>query len=120
MDPRSPAAASPTTDADEPDGPTLSIDGLERSSLRVGMTGIEVCLPASLTPAMERFWPYAELADLRIADYGAIGVIRATLQRDRTDLPLLLLEQEQIPAASRTLEIVLNRLPVPPAGRTAA
>lgn len=129
MDPRSPVAIPPTVDPggsdgldglDGTDGPTLSIDGLERSTLKVTVSGIEVCPPPSVGDETGRYWPYADLADIRIAEYGAIGVIRATLLRDGTDLPLLLLEPEQIAAARRTLEIVWNRLTVRSAGRTAA
>jgi hypothetical protein len=122
MDPRSPSATTaPTIDLGSPDDdPMLSIDGMEGSALRITMTGIHVCPPPSVGADAGRFWPYADLADVRIAEYGAIGVVRATLQRDRTELPLLLLEPEAIAAARRTLEIVWNRLTVRSAGRTAA
>jgi hypothetical protein len=121
MDPRSPSATTASTiELGSPDDPTLSIDGLEGSTLKITMTGIQVCPPPSASGDAGRFWAYDDLADVRIAEYGAIGVVRATLQRDRTELPLLLLEPDAVAAARRTLEIVWNRLTVRSAGRTAA
>jgi hypothetical protein len=64
-------------------------------------------------------WSYEAIRAVRIERYGPLGVIRATL-RVGSELPLLLLEPNQIGAARGVLEIVCNRLAAASQGVSAA
>lgn len=91
--------------------PFLELAGVKGSSLRATRSGLTVCpcRDTSAPPdAGDRHWGYEELTDLRLDAYGSVGVIRATIRSSGALLPLLLLEPDQIAAARRTLEIVLN------------
>jgi hypothetical protein len=92
------------------DQPMLTIDGLEDSVLKITLNGLIVCPPRSAGRDLDRFWAYEDLRDLTVSAYGSIGVIRATVRSTGTELPLLLLEPQQIVAARRTLEVVWNRI----------
>ena len=102
------------------DQPSLTIEGLEDSVLKLTLAGLIVCQPASVGSELDRFWAYADLRSLTVANYGPIGVIRATVRSSGTELPLLLLEPDQIVAARRTLEVVWSRFADRASGRTAA
>ncbi|HET7029521.1 MAG TPA: hypothetical protein VFI34_03345 [Candidatus Limnocylindrales bacterium] len=102
------------------DQPSLTIEGLEDSALKLTLAGLVVCQPASVGSDVDRFWAYADLRDLTVANYGPIGVIRAIVRSSDTELPLLLLEPDQIVAARRTLEVVWSRFAERASGRSAA
>src|SRR4051812_32425913 len=93
---------------DAGDGPCLEIEGLEGSALRATMTGLIVAGRGSSVSERDRFWAYPQLLGIRLDAYGSIGVIRATVRSSSTELPLLLLEPDQITAARRGLEMVWN------------
>ncbi len=107
-------------DPSDTDQPSLTIDGIEDSMLRVTQQGLLVCPSGRTVDTGARFWAYGDLGNLRIASYGAIGVIRATVRTTGTELPLLLLEPDQIVAARRTLEVVWSRIAGNVEGRPAA
>jgi hypothetical protein len=100
--------------------PSLPIEGLEASALEITMTGLVVRTPRSDGTSRERFWAYDELCDLRVASYGAVGVIRATVKATGSEVPLLLLEPHQISAARRVIELVRGRIATRSDGRSAA
>ena len=109
-----PGPASPRSDSpdDQPEQPFLEVAGAEGSILRATPAGLTVCpgrAPSSQDVG-ERQWAYDQIGDVHLDADGPIGVIRATIRASGTELPLLLLEPDQIPAARRTLEIVRNLL----------
>jgi hypothetical protein len=90
------------------DDPFLEIEGVEGTVLRATPNGVLLADASRSTGGPSRFWAYGDLGGVRLDAYGPIGVIRATLRSTRADLPLLLLEPNQITAARRGLEIVWN------------
>lgn len=105
------APTGPDGHQDDTERPFLEVAGAEGTSLRATSSGLTIC-PATATrprPAVgPRHWSYDQLGDVHLDAYGPVGVIRATIRASGTELPLLLLEPHQIPAARRTLEIVWN------------
>jgi hypothetical protein len=104
-------ASDPSIATSNEDVSFIQIDGTEGSVLRATMTGLVVCACRAAAPISthgHRRWGYEDLADLRLDAYGPIGVVRARTGDGRTDLPLLLLEPAQIPAAGKGLEIICN------------
>ena len=102
---------APTVDGwpDEPtDQPYLVIEGSAGSYLRAGISGLTVGGRGGAIDIDDHVWPYERLREIRIDAYGPIGVIRATLRASGVDLPLILLEPDQISAARRGLEVVWN------------
>jgi hypothetical protein len=96
---------------DDTEQPSLEVAGAEGTVLRATRYGLTIC-PGTATGSElrvgPRHWGYDQLGDVHIDAYGPVGVIRATIRASGTELPLLLLEPDQIPAARRTLEIVWN------------
>jgi hypothetical protein len=88
--------------------PFLEVAGVEGSTLRATLSGLVVRPCADSPSRAERHWDYDQLASLRIDAYGPIGVIRATIRTTGSDLPMLLLEPDQITAARRGLEMIWN------------
>lgn len=106
-----PGPASPRSDSpdDRSEQPFLEVAGAEGSILRATPAGLTVCPGRGPSQAVgERSWAYDQIRDVHLDADGPIGVIRATIRSSGTELPLLLLEPDQIPAARRTLEIVRN------------
>ena len=99
------------TEAPDDDGqPFLEVAGIEGTRLRVTQHGLTV-LPgpsASDRRRSGRFWDYGRIRDVRIDDVGALGVVRTRIRATGAELPLLLLEPDQITAARRALEMVWN------------
>lgn len=106
-----PAPSGPDANDDDTEGPFLEVAGAEGTILRATSSGLTVC-PGTATGSRlgvaPRHWGYDQLGDVHIDVDGPVGVIRATIRASGTELPLLLLEPDQIPAARRTLEIVWN------------
>lgn len=105
-----PGIATPRSAApdDRSEQPFLEVAGAEGSILRATPSGLTVC-PGRATwsqPVGERQWSYDQIGDVHLDADGPVGVIRATIRASGTELPLLLLEPDQIPAARRTLEII--------------
>ena len=103
------AMGSPTGDPGlhvDDEQPFLEVEGIEGSSLRATLSGL-VIRPTDATSA-ERHWSYEQLGSVRLDAYGPIGVIRATILPTGSDLPMLLLEPDQITAARRGLEMIWN------------
>jgi hypothetical protein len=111
-----PSTTGPSTDdppAHDHEGlkPFLEVDGIEGSSLRATPSALTVCSAGGAWSGrrkIRRSWRYDQLGSLRLDAYGSVGVIRATIRASGTDLPLLLLEPDQITAARRALEVVRN------------
>lgn len=106
-----PAVTGPDASDDDTARPFLEVAGAEGTILRANRTGLTICpgmATGSRTRVAPRRWDYDQLGDVHIDAYGPVGVIRATIRASGTELPLLLLEPDQIPAARRTLEIVWN------------
>ena len=101
------SADDPTLHGDD-EQPFLELLGIEGSSLRATLTGLVVRSCPSGSPTTERRWSYDEVGAVRVDAYGPIGVIRATIRSSGSDLPMLLLEPEQITAARRGLEMIWN------------
>jgi hypothetical protein len=87
--------------------PFLEIAGVADSTLRATPTGLLITNNV-VRRGDGRRWPYAALSAIRIDAYGAIAVIRGTVRATGADLPLLLLEPDQVSPARRGLEIVWN------------
>ena len=104
---------------DDAEQPYLDVAGIEGSRLRATPIGITVYQGGALARDRGglRRWTYDQLRDLRLDAYGSVGVIRATVGTTGGELPLLLLEPEQIAAARRTLEIIWNLMATAGAGR---
>lgn len=90
--------------------PLLTIEGSSGSTVRVTAAGLLVSTAHTISGRDMSFWAYSDLRDVRVTTYGPIGVIRATLRRTGAELPLLLLEPDQIVSARRTLDVVRNRI----------
>jgi hypothetical protein len=111
-------AAENGSPSGDPDGrdrvraqPFLEVAGVGGSYLRATSSGLTLSSGGSGSTASareQRTWPYDRLTALRVDSYGSIGVVKATIQASGGDLPLLLLEPEQITPARRALEVVWN------------
>jgi hypothetical protein len=110
---QTPVSGSPNGDRSEADqGESfLEVAGVEGSRLRVSQQGLTV-LPRPDTSSglgrEGRFWDYRSIRDLRLDDYGSLGVVRARIRSTGHELPLLLLEPDEIVSARRVLEMVWN------------
>jgi hypothetical protein len=100
----------PESSFDDDSQPSIEVAGIEGSTLRVTRLGLTVlpCSGSSDGPAVDRFWAFPKIRDVRIDDVGALGVVRTQIRATGAELPLLLLEPEQITAARRALEMVWN------------
>jgi hypothetical protein len=101
-------------DAPPDDGQSfLEVVGLEGSRLRITERGLTV-LPcrdgASDLSSEGRFWSYGLIKDVRLEEYGPLGVVRARVRSTGDDVPLLLIEPEEITPARRALEMVWNMM----------
>lgn len=97
--------------------PFLDVLGIGGSSLRATREGLTVYPSPSTATAMGpdgRFWDYSLLRDVRLHDLGSLGVVRARIRATGNELPLLLLEKDQITAARRVLEIIWNLMGAAP------
>ncbi len=91
--------------------PYLEVEGTEGSVLRATLSGLVVFpfgLAEGLPRQVNRRWDYGQLDGVHLDAYGPIGVIRAKSRTTGMDLPLLLLEPNQITAARRGLEMIWN------------
>ena len=93
--------------------PFLDVVGLEGSRLRITQRGLTV-LPCPGDPsdvsAEGRFWAYGLIRDVRLEEYGPLGVVRARVRSTGDDVPLLLIEPEEITSARRALEMAWNMM----------
>jgi hypothetical protein len=108
-----PSIDGPDVHGENDDRPSLLVAGVEGSSLRATFDGLSVCPcggPSASQVHGHRQWRYDQLQNVRVDAYGPIGVIRATVRDTGAELPLLLLEPDQITAARRSLEIIWNRM----------
>lgn len=113
----------PTRQADRPAAtcstltgpPVVQIRGARGTVLRAWRGGIVVCRCAA-SPADTRgacpVWPYEALTGMRLDAYGPLGVVRATLGPGGVDLPLLLIEPDQVASSRRALDLVVNLMVV--------
>ena len=95
----------------DPDEPFLEMPGVEGSFLRATRAGLTVlpCSRETIRPDLDvRFWRYDQIGSVRVDDFGPIGVVRARIEATGNELPLLLLEPDQITTARRVLEMVWN------------
>jgi hypothetical protein len=103
---------SPDVDRPDDDGPSfLEIVGVEGSRLRATQHGLIVLSDAGDPDGADptaRFWAYGRIRDVRLQDDGGLGAVRAQIRTTGRELPLLLLERDQMSAARRVLEIVGN------------
>jgi hypothetical protein len=104
---------APPVQADDAE-PFLEVQGSGGSVLRATRAHLTICpgIDAFGTGEGQRRWSYAQLGEVRLDAYGPVGVIRATIRSTGGNLPLLLLEPDQIAAARRTLEIIWNLMAV--------
>jgi hypothetical protein len=96
---------------DDDGSPFLEVAGVEGSTLRVSRHGLTVlrCPDAMSDISRDgRFWAYGLIRDVRLDDYGPLGVVRTKVRSTGGDVPLLLLEPHQVSAARRALEMVWN------------
>jgi hypothetical protein len=103
-----PATLRPASDDSEP---FLEVEGIEGSRLRATASGLTVLDDRTVSGASAhdgRFWDYGRIGDLRLEEYGSLGVVRARVRATGNELPLLLLDPQQITAARRVLEMVWN------------
>ncbi len=108
------AGVAGTTAADSSQ-PYLEVAGVEGSLLQATSSGLTVFSVAPGTIAWRqqgRHWPYARLRQVRLDEYGPLCVVRATIETSGDELPLLLLEPNQIAAARRVLEMVWNLMAI--------
>ena len=100
----------PEASSDDDSQPFIEVAGIEGSTLRVTRRGLTVlpCTGTSDGPGVRRFWAFPKIRDVRIDEVGALGVVRTQIRATGAELPLLLLEPEQITAARRALEMVWN------------
>jgi hypothetical protein len=98
------------TDGRDDDGPSfLEIVGVKGSRLRASRLGLTVLsdLGEADAPGPDsRFWEYGLIRDVRLQEHGSLAAVRAQIRTTGNELPLLLLEPDQITAARRVLEIV--------------
>ena len=81
------------------------------SCLRATPAGLTVVPCAGGRPNLdldERLWKYDQLGAVRLDDDGSLGVVRARIRATGFELPLLLLDRDQITGARRVLEMVRN------------
>ena len=93
--------------------PTVRLGGALGSVLRVDPAGLTVCHCADAVvdgAATCRTWPFRDLLAVRLARYGPLGVVEATLRATGTDLPLLILTPTQILPARRALPLIVDLL----------
>ena len=111
-------------DGPDDDGvPFLEVAGVEGSRLRVTRHGLTVlpCPDAMSDVSPEgRFWAYNLIRNVRLEEYGPLGVVRTEVRSTGGDVPLLLLEPDQVTAARRALEMVWNLMSADNEGRTYA
>ena len=95
---------------DDDSQPFIEVAGIEGSRLRVTRQGLTVLPGTGTSNGREpgRFWAFPRIRDVRIDDVGALGVVRTRIRATGAELPLLLLEPDQITAARRALEMVWN------------
>lgn len=90
---------------------SLVIAGTAGSSLRATATALIVC-PARLAPGREvspaRTWSYRRLSRVRLDEGAPLSMIRGTVRATGAELPLLLVERDEVAAARRVLEVVGN------------
>jgi hypothetical protein len=100
----------PECSFDDGSQPFIEVAGIEGSRLRVTRQGLTVlpCTGTSDGREPGRFWAFPRIRDVRIDDVGALGVVRTQIRATGAELPLLLLEPDQITAARRALEMVWN------------
>jgi hypothetical protein len=100
----------PESSSDDDRQPFIEVVGIEGSRLRVTRGGLTVlpCTGISDGPGTGRFWAFPKIRDVRIDDVGALGIVRTQIRATGAELPLLLLEPDQITAARRALEMVWN------------
>ncbi|MEA2549756.1 MAG: hypothetical protein QOI00_970 [Chloroflexota bacterium] len=100
----------PESSFDDGSQPFIEVAGIEGSRLRVTRQGLTVlpCTGTSDGREPGRFWAFPRIRDVRIDDVGALGVVRTQIRATGAELPLLLLEPDQITAARRALEMVWN------------
>ncbi len=114
---QTPVSGSPSSRSEADRGELfLEVAGVEGSRLRVSQEGLTVlpCPDASSGLGREgRFWDYRNIRDLRLDDYGSLGVVRARIRSTGHELPLLLLEPDEIVSARRVLEMVWNLMAAP-------
>jgi len=98
-------AIEPEFSFDDDSQPFIEVAGIEGSCLRVTRGGLTVlpCTGTGDAPATGRFWAFPMIRDVRIDDVGALGVVRTKIRATGAELPLLLLEPDQITAARRAL-----------------
>ena len=97
--------------APDDDRPALAVEGVEGSSLRVTRRGLTVLSrpgPKSRLGRGGRFWAYGLIRDVRLDEYGPLGVVRTSIRSTGAEVPLLLLAPDQIAAARRALEMIWN------------
>ena len=119
--PINPFSISPDAPDDE-GAPFLEVAGIE-GSIRVTRYGLTVlpCPDAMSDVSREgRFWAYSLIRNVRLEEYGPLGVVRTQVRSTGGDVPLLLLEPEQVTAARRALEMVWNLMSADNEGRTYA
>lgn len=90
---------------------SLVIRGIAGSLLRATDTTLVVC-PARIGPdragSPARTWPYRHLSGLRLDEHPPLSTIRGTVRATGAELPLLLVEPDEVAAARRVLEVVGN------------
>jgi hypothetical protein len=108
---------------DDDGSPFLEVAGVEGSSLRVSRHGLTVlpCPDAMSDTSREgRFWAYSLIRNVRVEEYGPLGVLRTPVRSTGGDVPRLLLEPERVTAARRALEMVWNLMSADNEGRIPA
>lgn len=103
--------------------PYVQIGGSGGTVIRASRSSLVVCrCNDRLAEAGSacREWPYEALSGMRLDAYGPLGVLRATLGLTEVDLPLLLLDPDQIAPARRALELVENLMAVHQEARQSA
>jgi hypothetical protein len=100
----------PQSSSDDDSQPFIEVAGIEGSTLRITRRGLTVlpCAGTSDSRGLSRFWAFPRIRDVRIDEVGTLGVVRTQIRATGAELPLLLLEPEQITAARRALEMVWN------------
>jgi len=108
------ATATPSIGSDAPHDeghPFIEVGGVEGSRLRVTQLGLTVLpRPGTMSDMRRdgRFWAYGLIQDVRLEESGSMGIVRARVRSTGGEVPLLLLEPDQIAAAQRALEMVWN------------
>ena len=91
--------------------PALQVVGAGGSTLVVTRSGLTVCHCATIGSARLpcRTWDLGAIAALGLHQYGPLGAIVATLATG-TQLPLLLLDTDHVPAARRVVDLLADPL----------